>query len=115
MPTLPPTACSHPLCPDHATDRGKCAKHQVKHPRSTNQAYIDRSKFYNKPVWKRVRRQVLMSEPLCRLCLADGVFTEANVVDHILPRVDGGDSLSMKNLQPLCYRCHSIKTNKENK
>jgi 5-methylcytosine-specific restriction protein A len=52
-----------------------------------------------------------MEEPLCRHCLREGRVTAATLVDHIVPlslspelRLDRG------NLQALCSRCHSFKT-----
>ena len=52
-----------------------------------------------------------MEEPLCRHCLRQGRVTAATLVDHIVPlslspelRLDRG------NLQALCSRCHSFKT-----
>ena len=48
---------------------------------------------------------------LCAICLVelDGYWE----VDHITRWFDGGDS-RLSNLQPLCKRCHSLKTQQEN-
>ena len=61
--------------------------------------------------WHRMSKMVRMEEPLCRHCLRDGRVTAATLVDHIVPlslspelRLDRG------NLQALCSRCHSFKT-----
>ena len=61
--------------------------------------------------WRALSKQVRMEEPLCRHCLRDGRVTAATLVDHIVPlslspelRLDRG------NLQALCSRCHSFKT-----
>lgn len=60
--------------------------------------------------WQRIRASVLLTEPLCRLCLAAGRSVPATVVDHIQPLKDGGTH-HQDNLQPLCKRCHdAIKT-----
>lgn len=57
--------------------------------------------------WRKLRRIVLASEPLCRHCKARGIVTAAREVDHI----DGNvRNLKRSNLQPLCKRCHSAKT-----
>lgn len=54
--------------------------------------------------WRRIRAQVLKSEPRCRSC---GV--KATTVDHIVPRAFGGSD-RRENLQPLCRHCHAEKT-----
>lgn len=60
--------------------------------------------------WRRLRRRVLDTEPLCRLCARAGRITAANEVDHI-----DGDAYNnaTDNLQPLCKPCHSAKTARE--
>ncbi len=47
----------------------------------------------------------MAAEPLCRMCgrLAD-------LVDHIVPIMDGGAVLDEENLQSLCTACHARKT-----
>jgi 5-methylcytosine-specific restriction endonuclease McrA len=37
----------------------------------------------------------------------------AKIVDHIKEIKDGGDRLSLENLQSMCIPCHNIKTAKE--
>lgn len=60
--------------------------------------------------WRRLRLMVLRDEPLCRECTRDGRTTPAAEVDHI----DGNvHNLALDNLQPLCKRCHSAKTVRE--
>lgn len=61
--------------------------------------------------WKRLRAEVLASEPLCRMCTARGLVVPATDVDHIVDsREDFTDDNSRENLQPLCHECHSLKT-----
>ena len=62
--------------------------------------------------WQKLRVQVLMEEPLCRVCWADGAVTAATDVDHIVPRAKGGTD-ERGNLQALCRSCHSVKTSTE--
>jgi len=63
--------------------------------------------------WKRLRAEVLASEPLCRMCAARGLVVPATDVDHIQDsRDDFTDDNSRENLQPLCHECHSLKTAK---
>lgn len=58
--------------------------------------------------WRRLREQVLYSQPLCAMCGAIAVD-----VDHIIPIRQGGDVLALDNLQPLCRKCHARKTQRE--
>ena len=61
---------------------------------------------------QRERAQVLVEEPFCRLCLAEGKRVRAVVVDHIVPLAwDGSDDRS--NKQALCNPCHDAKSKAE--
>jgi hypothetical protein len=63
--------------------------------------------------WKRLRAEVLASEPLCRMCAARGLVVPATDVDHIQDSPDDfTDDNSRDNLQSLCHECHSLKTAK---
>jgi len=65
---------------------------------------------YNTRRWRKVRYEVLRKEPLCRLCASKGLTTEAKIVDHIISVTDGGSFWAYDNMQPLCLKCHKIKT-----
>jgi len=56
--------------------------------------------------WQRVSKMVRKNEPACRMCM-DALAT---LVDHIVPLKQGGERLAMDNLQPLCAKCHAVKT-----
>ena len=66
--------------------------------------------------WRKVRAVVLAREPLCRACLAHGVTTAAEDVDHVVALVDllreGRRELAfaLENLQPLCRPDHAAKS-----
>jgi hypothetical protein len=61
--------------------------------------------WYDKD-WYRMRALVLVAEPLCRRCAAQ-------LVDHIVPiREDPARRLDPTNLQPVCFPCHRLKTNR---
>jgi len=62
--------------------------------------------------WVRLRRLILLEEPLCRICKAQGKVTAADEIDHILSLSAGGKN-NRENLQPLCVDCHKAKTLKE--
>lgn len=68
----------------------------------------------NSAAWRKLRKQVLAEEPLCRHCAAQGLVVPATEVDHINNdpsdnRHDPSDR-SKSNFQSLCRPCHSIKT-----
>ena len=64
-------------------------------------------RWYNLPVWKKVRKLQLNKFPLCALCLKIGRETPATVVDHIEPFKDDWDLfISADNLQSVCKSCH---------
>jgi 5-methylcytosine-specific restriction endonuclease McrA len=61
--------------------------------------------------WQRRRLVYLMDNPLCVDCKTADLLTAANVVDHIVPhRGDMNLFWSEDNWQPLCKRCHDLKT-----
>ena len=60
--------------------------------------------------WRKLRRAVLSSEPLCRMCTSQGKTVPACDVDHY--NNDPSDN-RLENLQPLCHECHSRKTQRD--
>ena len=112
MPTRAPSACRRPGCPGLVRN-GVCsrcgplrkmaaAEHDERRGTAAERGYDAR--------WVKVRLLHLSSEPLCRLCAAQGRVTAADLVDHIVPIADGGAVLDEDNLQSLCRRCHDAKT-----
>lgn len=90
------------LCPIHLQ-----AAHQadVAHRGSANaRGYTAR--------WRRIRRQALLEEPLCRECAKQGRTTAAVDVHHITPKRAGGSD-ERTNLAPLCRSCHACATLRE--
>ncbi len=65
-------------------------------------------KFYSSQRWQRLRNWFFSQHPVCIKCGQLG-----QIVDHILPRRDGGADLDPDNLQTLCRQCHAIKTHSE--
>ena len=61
--------------------------------------------------WRRYRQAFLIKSPLCVECDKRGQIREATVVDHIIPH-KGDMKLfwDKDNHQPMCKRCHNIKT-----
>lgn len=61
----------------------------------------------NHAAWRKLRASVLMEEPLCRMCAAQGLTVVATDVDHI----DNNPANNERsNLASLCHECHSRKT-----
>lgn len=60
--------------------------------------------------WRKLRRSVLLAEPLCRMCTARGLSVPATDVDH---RDNNPANNDLVNLQPLCHECHSRKTHSD--
>jgi 5-methylcytosine-specific restriction endonuclease McrA len=54
--------------------------------------------------WRRIRQTVINRDGCCQRCGTEERLT----VDHIVPRVLGGDD-SLSNLQVLCSHCNSSK------
>lgn len=61
----------------------------------------------NSAAWQSLRACVLAEEPLCRWCLARGLYVASTDVDHI--NNDGDDNRRV-NLAGMCHSCHSVKT-----
>lgn len=86
-------------CPAHARQREQARPN------------ADARRWYHTARWQRLRALVLMEEPLCRDCQAQGQVTASTDVDHITPhRGDAGRFWDSANLQGLCHACHSRKT-----
>lgn len=74
----------------------------------------DSHNFLCSQQWLALRMRALASHPLCVECRKHNIVKAATDVDHIIPRHDRPDlALAEHNLQPLCKRCHSIKTRQE--
>jgi 5-methylcytosine-specific restriction protein A len=114
VPNAPLRQCRHPgcavltngtRCPAHAAQaEGERAQRKVEWRRR----HADRLALYQTPEWRRLRAVVLAEEADCRVC-----GERATVVDHIVPHL--GDLmvfLDRRNLQPLCKRCHAVKTSR---
>lgn len=61
--------------------------------------------------WRRARKRYLAKNPLCVHCEAEGIYTAANEVDHVIPhRGDQALFWDESNWQALCKPHHSAKT-----
>lgn len=112
------TICSHAGCTKLVElPARRCEKHQAVFERmqeerkARRRQYADSrrgsasSRGYDRR-WQKFRRRFLADNPACAHC---GRIAEE--VDHITPLVIEPDrKYDLTNLQPLCHRCHSIKT-----
>lgn len=72
------------------------------------------TKFYHSKQWKMVREFVYSREyGTCQAC--GRVTGNRKIVDHVVPRRLCRNPLATNNLWLLCYRCHHIKTELEEK
>lgn len=63
--------------------------------------------------WRKARAYFLRHNPLCAECERQGKLKPAKVVDHIRPHRGDTDLFwDVDNWQPLCARCHTLKTNR---
>ncbi|MCH3911282.1 MAG: HNH endonuclease [Limosilactobacillus oris] len=74
----------------------------------------DYNRFYKTSAWVKLSHRTLQNSPVCVSCLRKGIIKKADLVDHIEPIRENWDKrLDPSNLQPLCYRCHRIKTKQD--
>ena len=103
-----PGPCLYPGCPAITLDQ-YCEEHAKERNRRKEQNRRSDDRMYSQQWWRRLRQMVLRRELWCRMCRAEGRFTEATEVDHIVPVSQEGTN-ELDNLQPLCKSCHSRKT-----
>lgn len=73
----------------------------------------ERMQIYNTARWRELRRVKFMNDPLCEMCLKQGVTTPADDVHHIQSFMSVDDLTKRKeiafdygNLMSLCDKCH---------
>lgn len=109
MPTRPKKPCRHPACAA-LTDGTYCDKHRPLHSEAVRSA----SKRGYGRKWQRESKAHLREHPLCVECLKQGKYTQATVVDHVVPhRGDSKLFWDRSNWRSLCKRCHDRKTRRE--
>jgi 5-methylcytosine-specific restriction protein A len=69
--------------------------------RATNQ------RLYHTARWLNRARLQLRQQPLCRMCLAQGVVEAASVADHIIPHRGDEKLFWFGELQSLCTPHHN--------
>lgn len=129
MPTLKSVnPCRKHLCTKMQHANGYCEEHQQEYLNETAERYAHNARNtkrrygfnpYNTKQWKRTRDVVIaMQQGLCQHCLAKGIYTPFDEVDHIKPvaqlqQCTLDEFCNIDNLQCLCNECHRIKTGQE--
>lgn len=108
MPHKPLRPCRQPGCPQLTAGR-YCPTHERQLNANLQERRGTRTERGYDYQWQQVRLMVLRREPWCRRCKANGLWTLATLVDHIIPLPEG-PRLLLENLQPLCDPCHITKT-----
>jgi len=107
MPISAPKPCAHPGCGKLVSDGRYCPAHKKPGWEKTKTSAHQRGYGY---AWQKLRVVVLQRDSgLCQPCLAKGQLTTGNIVDHIIPKAEGGGD-DLKNLQTICKPCHTMKT-----
>lgn len=71
-----------------------------------------RQKIYQSAEWKKLREAKLLQNPLCEICLANGIVKPAIDIHHIdsFTKYDGTKKLEVAynygNLLSVCKQCH---------
>ena len=74
-----------------------------------------RAKIYDHK-WRKFSKSYRLSNPLCVVCLKDGIITVASEVHHIIDIRDAPDrQFDSTNLVSICHSCHSKITSRNNK
>lgn len=71
--------------------------------------------FYHTNQWKVTSRMFIDGNPLCAMCQKQGKLTPAKITDHIVPKDLCPDPWDRSNWQPLCHKCHAVKSAKDKK
>jgi len=100
--------CRTPGCPGLSVFRGYCEKCGEERSRSYDEIRRkDADAIYNAD-WQRLSRAYRYQHPQCERCSRDGIISDSVLVHHKVPISEGGDRLSIDNLEALCRDCHEI-------
>lgn len=107
-----PKPCTHPSCGVLVHDGSRrCPKHAKQQRQATDAQRGTSSERGYSYAWQQAREGFLRKHPLCAKHEKRGEVVAATVVDHIKPHRGDKDLFwDRTNWQPLCKRCHDIKT-----
>ena len=111
MPKYKP--CSYPGCRALIEGGGtRCPDHIKRRWRSDKLRGNASQRGYGAE-WRKARHKALERDQyLCVRCASRGMYRQADQVDHIIRKRDGGTD-DLANLQSLCTQCHHEKTIEE--
>lgn len=111
MPKKRPHPCNNPGCPQTTSSRF-CPEHTKQNNKYTDSMRGSRIERGYDNNWLKLSRWHKKNNPLCVICLRDGILSPTEEVDHIIPfkGIDDPLRLDETNLQSLCKSCHSKKT-----
>lgn len=116
MPKSAPRPCKHVGCGKLVHDgSGYCAEHQD--DRKIGKFADDRRGSRHErgygSAWEKLRKVILSRDKgLCQEHLRNGHYRPARIVDHKIPKSEGGTD-DESNLQSLCQECSDAKTQRE--
>ena len=98
--------CNHPGCGVLITTGSRCAKHTVQYHVNYRKSRtdIDEQRFYGSQVWRELSLEYRHDHPTCEVCKVK----PSKLVHHIKHVRDGGERLSKRNLQAVCYGCQAV-------
>ena len=70
-------------------------------------------KFYNSLLWRQLRLQYIIQNPICEVHLTAGYLvdcTSGGVVDHLVSITNGGAKYDPQNMATMCATCHNRKS-----
>lgn len=70
----------------------------------------EKNKFYHSTAWRKLRNYKININPMCEI---KGCNKIGHTIDHINPILQGGELLSLSNLQTLCKFHNAVKTSKQ--
>lgn len=111
MPYAAPKPCG--VCGVLVRDgSSRCIQHQHA-PRYVDERRGSRHQRGYGAAWDRQRKVILNRDGgLCVPCRTAGRVTQAQAVDHIVPKAQGGGD-DEANLQSICHACHRVKSARE--
>lgn len=115
VPRKPLKPCKYPGCPN-LTDSQFCPEHRKKADRDYNRFYRDpaHKERYHTAAWHTIRAVQLARHPLCEMCMEEGRYIKATLVNHRVPLAEGGTN-APENLCSLCAAHHTALHNKMRK
>lgn len=111
MPTAAPRPCTYACCGKLVLGGSRCEQHR----RLDTNRFGDRRRGSRHErgygtAWDKQRKRILERDcGLCQPCKRRGWLTQATMVDHIVPKAEGGSD-DDTNLQSICGDCHGEKT-----